>query len=293
MKTDTSTQFAEFADAIKLKQTQVERIESARTSLTKLLKESYDLSEDDVFVQGSYANNTAVRPVEGGEYDIDIVVVSADSEEGATEAIHDLFEKLEDSRYKDMIMERKPCVRVTHADEVIGGFHVDVIPLRVSTSDEHDAPYEAPRKGSGWHGTAPGEYTDWCSGQGERFQRTVMMFKRWRDEQQDVRKAVKSIVLQVLISEYMPADIDDDARRVAVTFAGMHEELKDLESAPEVLNPVLESEDLAARWSDTDLLNFKTELESAAELASEADEADTLVCRLPGAWDQCDLILPG
>ncbi|MBI5336169.1 MAG: nucleotidyltransferase [Mycolicibacterium rufum] len=275
--TDTSEQFDQFLSAIELKQKQVDRIESARNSLTTLLKDWYDITDDEVFVQGSYANNTAVRPIEGGEYDIDIVVVSADDDDGATDAIRELFDTLEDSRYKDKIEERKPCVRVKYADEQIGGFHVDVIPLRVSSSDEHDAPYEAPRKGSGWHGTAPAEYTDWCTDQGEQFQRTVMMFKRWRDEQQDVRKAVKSIVLQVLISQYMPVGIEDDAGRVAATFVNMHDALKDLESAPEVLNPSLDSEDLAARWSDADFANFKTELEEAAEIASEASSADTLV----------------
>lgn len=275
--TGTEKQFDDFVDAIKLKQTQVDRIESARKSLTKLLKESFDLADDDVFVQGSYANDTAVRPIEGGEYDIDIVVVTADDEDSATDAIRDVFDVLEDSRYKDKIEERQPCIRVTYADEVIGGFHVDVIPLRASTSDDHDAPFEAPRKGSGWHGTAPREYTDWCSEQGELFQRTVMMMKRWRDEQQDVRNAVKSIVLQVLVSAYMPVDTIDDAERVAATFTGMHEALEDLASAPEVTNPVLESENLAARWSDSDFENFKTELESAAQLAREANEADTLV----------------
>lgn len=275
--TDTSDQFDEFLSAIELKQTQVDRIESARSSLTTLLKDSYDLTDDEVFVQGSYANNTAVRPIEGGEYDIDIVVISADDDDGATDAIRDLFNTLEDSRYKDMIEERKPCVRVKYADEEIGGFHVDVIPLRVSSSDEHDAPYEAPRKGSGWHGTAPAEYTDWCTDQGEQFQRTVMMFKRWRDEQQDVRKAIKSIVLQVLVSRHMPVDIEDDAERIAATFESMHNALEDLDSPPEVPNPSLESENLAARWGDADFANFKTELEEAAELAGEASDADTLV----------------
>jgi predicted nucleotidyltransferase len=275
--TDTANQFDGFMDAIELKQKQVDRIESARKSLAKVLKESYDLTDEEVFVQGSYANNTAVRPIEGGEYDVDIVAVSADEDDGATDAIRDLFERLEDSRYKDMIVERKPCVRVNYADEEIGSFHVDVIPLRVSHSDQHDAPYEAPRKGSGWHGTAPSEYTQWCTDQGGLFQRTVMMFKRWRDEQQDVRKSIKSIVLQVLISQCMPADIEDHAERVAATFGNMYDSLKELDSAPEVLNPVLESEDLAARWSDADFSNFKTELKEAADLAADASHAETLV----------------
>lgn len=79
--TDTANQFDGFMDSIELKQKQVDRIESARKALAKLLKESYDLTDEEVFVQGSYANNTAVRPIEGGEYDVDIVAVSADEDD--------------------------------------------------------------------------------------------------------------------------------------------------------------------------------------------------------------------
>lgn len=275
--TDTAAKFQEFLESIELKQKQVDRIESARKSLSDLLKSSYDLTDNEVFVQGSYANGTAVRPVDGGEYDIDIVAVTADENDSATDAIRDLYGTLENSRYKNMIEERKPCVRVKYVDDEIGGFHVDVVPVRISTTDETDAPYEAPRTGSGWHDTAPTEYTFWCANQGDDFRRTVRMFKRWRDEQQDVRKAVKSIVLQVLVSQYMPVGVSDDAERITTTFIEMNSALVDLDSAPEVLNPVLDTENLAARWSDTDFANFKKELKEAVEIATEATEADNLV----------------
>lgn len=275
--TDTSAQFQEFLEAIELKQKQVDRIESARKSLSDLLKRSYSLTDGEVFVQGSYANGTAVRPVQGGEYDIDIVAVTADEDDGATDAIRDLYSTLESSRYKGMIEERKPCVRITYVDDEIGGFHVDVVPVRISTTDDTDAPYEAPRKGSGWHDTAPTEYTTWCANQGDDFRRTVRMFKRWRDEQQDVRKAVKSIVLQVLVSQYIPVGISDDAERVATTFVDLNAALGDLNSAPDIFNPVLDSENLTARWSDSDFANFKKELKEASDIATEAVDAGTLV----------------
>lgn len=274
---DTSVQFQEFLEEIELKQKQVDRIESARNSLSDLLKSTYSLNDNGVFVQGSYANGTAIRPVVGGEYDIDIVAVTADEGDGATDAIRDLYGALEGSRYKNMIEERKPCVRVTYVDDEIGGFHVDVVPVRLATSTHSAAPYEAPRKASGWHDTAPTEYTVWCADQGDDFQRTVRMLKRWRDEQQDVRKAVKSIVLQVLVSQHMPVGVSDDADRIATTFIDMNAALEHLDSAPEVLNPVLDTENLAARWSDTDFANFKKELKDAAEIANEAIEADNLV----------------
>ena len=187
---DTGPQFQQFMESIELTQTQVDRIESARKSLSSELEKAFGLGGDEVFAQGSFANGTAARPVEGGQYDVDIVAATAKEEDTAADAIGNLYEALADTRYKEMIEERKPCVRVTYADDYIGGFHVDVVPVRVSSGDT-GAPHEAPRKGSGWHPTAPSEYTAWCANGGEDFRRTVRMFKRWRDEQQDVRKAVK------------------------------------------------------------------------------------------------------
>jgi hypothetical protein len=274
---DTGPQFQQFMESIELTQTQVDRIESARKSLSSELEKAFGLRGEEVFAQGSFANGTAVRPVEGGQYDVDIVAATANDGDTAAGAIGDLYEALAHTRYKDMIEERKPCVRVTYSDDYIGGFHVDVVPVRVSASDDSDAPYEAPRKGSGWHPTAPAEYTEWCANSGEDFRRTVRMFKRWRDEQQDVRKAVKSVVLQVLVSHCMPTEVTDDAERLAATFAEMHALLRELEVPPRVANPVLEPEDLAARWSDSDFANFKNELKYAADLATEAIDADNLV----------------
>ena len=72
-------------------------------------------------------------------------------------------------------------------------------------------------------------------------------------------------------------EVADDAERVAATFTEMNALLGELETPPRVPNPALESEDLAARWSDSDFANFKNELRYAADLATEAIDADNLV----------------
>jgi hypothetical protein len=102
------------------------------------------------------------------------------------------------------------------------------------------------------------------------------MLKRWRDEQQEVRKAIKSIVLQVLIASHMP-DIPDDDERISETLANLHAALDPLATAPPVWNPVLPDEDLAARWDDTAFRNFKRELSEAVELSQKALSTNDIV----------------
>lgn len=270
MSIDTSAEFGRFHSNISLTETQVGRIESARTTLKKYLIDEFDLTSQDVILQGSYANGTAIKPLSGGEYDVDIVVVSATFSDTADEALIELARTLKSNgNYKDKVREKKPCIRLEYADDHIGGFHVDVVPTRPSTDAE--APLDAPRRGEGWHPTAPEEYTTWCANQGEAFLRTVQFLKRWRDEQQDVRHGIKSIVLQVLIASHL-GNADDDAERIFLTFSNLHEYLKDFSAPPAVYNPALSGENLARRWDQESFDDFKKALEAAVEISKIAVE---------------------
>lgn len=272
---DIQSHFDTFLDEISLGQTQVDRIVSASNTLRNFLTEHYGLSDADVFLQGSYANGTAVKPVEGGDYDVDIVCVSASADDTAPGAIQDLYDALDSNgRYSGKLTSKQPCVRIQYADDAIGSFHVDVVPARIGQSD---GPLDAPRKATGWHATAPNEYTSWCERQGVHFRQIVQMLKRWRDEHQGVRSAIKSIVLQVLIAEHMPQIAVNDADWIAQTILNMNDALQPLNSPPEVWNPVLPSENLAARWTNEAFTDFKRELAEAADLITKATETDDLV----------------
>lgn len=271
---DLQFQFDAFHDAITLEKSQNDRIDSAFGSLRTFLCEQYDVDQEAVFVQGSCANGTAVVPAdpEAGEYDVDAVLVLPDRNVSSNEALDNLRAALESSnRYRSRITLKKPCIRLQYADDEIGGFHVDVVPVRTASSSS-DAPLEAPRRDEGWHETAPAEYTTWCLNQGELFQRTVKMLKRWRDENQDVRGAIKSIVLQVLVSRCMSPD-ESDALRIATTFTELQQFLQ-APQPPEIPNPVLASENLSARWTQAAFDSFRQEVAKAEAAARRAIDAD-------------------
>jgi hypothetical protein len=188
----------------------------------------------------------------------------------ADEALERLEDALrEDGDYKKRLEPKKPCVRLRYAGDNEGHFHVDIVPART-----RNATLEIPVRGDGWHETNPKGYTEWCVARGERFHRTVRMMKRWRDENQDERRGVKSIVLQVLIAERL-AD-GPDASSLTQTFEAIHETLDQTpQSPPAVINPSLKSENLAERWPDEHYKAFRREVEEAASLARRAlDETD-------------------
>jgi hypothetical protein len=271
---DLSAFFRRFDENISLERPQTDRMDSAADTVAEFLRSKLALNSKAVFLQGSYVNNTAIEPVEGGEYDVDIVAICVDRTTDADVAIKDLEALfMSDGRFAPRVVPKKPCVRLEYAEDAVGSFHVDVVPVRQTSTYP---PLEAPRKAEGWHGTAPAEYTQWCTNQGADYVKTVKALKRWRDEQQPVRAAVKSVVLQVLTSQHMPAIIDDSARLVA-TFANMYRALAPLSSAPIVTNPVLSSENLAARWTDESFRNFVQELKEAVKITERVGAAMDLV----------------
>lgn len=268
--------FDTFHDRVSLGAKPRAKIESATTGVANHLTGAYQLPAGGVFLQGSYPNGTAVEPAAGnGDYDADLVAVCASADAPPDDALKELEDVLcENATYAQLIEKagsrKKPCVRLQYADDEVGGFHVDVVPARGSTSADPDARLEVPRRSDGWYDTAPIGYTQWCASQGERFARTVRMLKRWRQVHQPARQNIKSIVLQVLAANAVGTQASD-----AVALAYTLEAIKAVldgspDGAPRIENPVLPSEDLGARWTLDAYRNFRKELDEAVVLASAA-----------------------
>lgn len=253
-----------------------QKIESASTGLIKHLTAVYVLSATRVFLQGSYPNDTAIEPEDSdeGEYDADLVCIGARPGMSPDQALDDLEATLaQNATYAELIQKegsrKKPCVRLRYADDEVGGFHVDVVPARDSSSPDAQAPLEVPRRGEDWHDTAPSEYTQWCRDQGPRFARTVKMLKRWREHHQPARLSIKSIVLQVLAANNLGTPRSDGEALVA-TLEAIKRVLAESSAPPRVENPVLSAENLAARWEREPYQDFRRELAEAVSLARRA-----------------------
>jgi hypothetical protein len=281
MVVDLSPYFDQFIENVSLGDPQVPRMDRAVETVTDFLRNSYGIGDQEVSLQGSYPNGTAVEPIEGGEYDVDIVAVCVAPGVTCNSALNDLEKRFKaDGRFEGRVKRKKPCVRLEYAEDDVGHFHIDVVPTRIS--QQVDCPLEAPRRDDAWHGTAPIEYTDWCLQQGPHYARTVKAMKRWRDEHQSVRTAIKSIVLQVLIAQFM-SQVADDGQRLAWTMRSLYEDLKDLADPPVVRNPVLPTEDLAVRWTRESFRNFVGELAEAVEWADMANQSNDYV-EAADAW---------
>lgn len=260
--------FEEFHEAICLTQTQRDRLDSAQRGVSTTLIRELGVAEDAIRLQGSYATGTTIRPLDGDEFDIDLVIRDcARDGESSTTALQRVLRAIERNEvYKNKAELRNPCVRIAYADSTVGKMHVDVVPLRTSTEPPEFS--DAPHQVHGWHATAPGSFAEWVGQQPMHYCRTLRMLKSWRDEAEGVRDSVSSIILQVLIARSFVGG-SDDAERIAATLKAMRAVLPD-DEVPRVENPVLQSEDLARNWKLPDYRLFLSMLEEACDMATSA-----------------------
>lgn len=289
--------FTEFFGTIRLPRLSDERVQRAFTVLHAFLTAKYGLAAHEVFIQGSYANGTAIKPADPkGEYDIDIVVAGETGDESPEQAISHLRRLLgADGRFGDRLEPDKPgrpCVRLRYADDHGGGFHIDVVPARQVVPLREawafpypvdSAPLDVPMRGrEGWRGTAPREYTQWCEDRGRRVRRTVRELKRWRDEH---AAPIASILLQVLVGTHHPAGDMADGQAILRTLLAMQATVAASNEIPVINSPVLLSENLADRWTQKDYESFKQTLAGAVEIAERAVNA-TDVRETHEAWQE-------
>ena len=170
MNTDLATYFDQFLTNISLGKIQLKKMDVAAGAIERFLIASYGLNAQQVFVQVSCTqNNTVVKPIKDGEYDIDVVAICCNTRITSDDALNDLQNRLSaNSNYAQRIEPRNSCIRLHYAEDNVGLFHLDVTPLRDLTDSTS---LEAPRKSEQWKPTAPAEYRDWCMNQGELFRK--------------------------------------------------------------------------------------------------------------------------
>lgn len=258
--------FESFLDAVRLPASIDERLEAALRAMDEVLVDDGPCTR--LVPQGSWPAGTAVRPINTeGEYDLDLVAILDEPPDDHLDAIAAVEDRLaEHGTYADRLVSGKPCVRLDYADDM----HVDIVAARDTEQGR-----EIALRQQGWKKCTSQDFVEWCLQQGEAFQPTVLVVKRWRDLASSEKRKVNSTTLQALIGEQL-ASATGDARRLTETLENLDRYLQGFpDEPPKVANPVDPSEDLAERWPAGHYRSFRSHVATAAGKAREAlDEAD-------------------
>lgn len=265
------SEFSDFIGDISLSKTQKDRIDSAVGSLTKYLQDYFNVDDSNIFLQGSVATETVVRPCDkDGEYDVDMVIIIGYKGSDPLELLGFVENALKaNDTYKDKVVEGadRPCVRLQYADESSAKFHVDIVPAR----EGEYSPLQIPTRDGKWKDTAPKEYVDWSLSHPDDYRDLVKAFKRWRDVHEI---DIPSIVLQVVVADaYEQLTSTSFTELVADCFSKMHDRFSTEVSIPVIANPVID-ENLAEKVEDDDFDNFQEKIAEAFESSQAASAED-------------------
>lgn len=286
-----SRHFQKFHSNIKLKSDRVSRIQSAYASLRSFVQTDDPLKSrlHEMFLQGSYCNHTAIRPVTG-YFDVDVVMAIDATNYGniltspfnPSAILKWVADRLrENPSYGSnniSVRQKNRCIRVNYA----GDFHLDIVPAH-SDGNTHLGVYIPNRSEDEWVMSHPKGYSEWCYQTNERtngrFTRTAKMMKWWVSNKFDDKRAPKSILLQALLGESMPANPSSDAEALANALGCMDLWLQnqwpaDMFGPPTVSNPAFGRENLARDWVHDDYLLFKKRIHTAAGKACQAYQED-------------------
>lgn len=249
------TSFEQFLANIVLTESQANRIDDALTSISTLFLEEFE-GDVEIYVQGSFATNTTVKPltdaqsVHGpGEFDIDIVLEKKNWKDAVTAL--EIIEKtlLENTSYSSKVSSTKKqsCVRLEYApNEATGvGFHVDIVPI----IHEFGSRRVAIRNGNIWKISDSIKLIEWTKtkqGQLPYLTASILMLKRLRDMAR-LTEDITSIVLFSLLDECYAQqstyadDLTDCIKKINNKLSVGIDNLN-------ITNPVNKEEDLVGKW---------------------------------------------
>jgi hypothetical protein len=299
-----SAQFATFNERIKLDLTRRNRIDSAISAFVSFCREDEQLSvamSENPFLQGSVHTKTAIKPLTGDEFDVDVIYPFSlwkfQNAPPSPKGIIDWFiSRLKNRQfYAERLIPKNRCARINYA----GDFHLDIIPSTREVA-EHQ-PYAVPARDLGsWITNDPRGFAEWVqtrdvrsggidtNGDG-RFVRCIRMMKRWRDQFFGEQSAVSSILLVTILGKHDPTvktyspplqnslfpQYQTDAAYLYDMLCLTYSCLQGRIHQSTFHHPTIQDEDLARGWDETYLRLFLERLQKCIDHIQKGIYAQT------------------
>lgn len=146
-------------ETVNINQTRLDKLDQRVSSIKSFVKDSdWEPRVFSFIEQGSWAHDTIIKPVDGDEFDADLLVkvapVSGWSAAQYVKSLGKIFQ--ESTRYSDMTVVYDYCVTITYADDC----KIDIAPL--VTDREFQGVLEVCNRREGrFEESQPIEYTRW------------------------------------------------------------------------------------------------------------------------------------
>ncbi|WP_137387890.1 SMODS domain-containing nucleotidyltransferase [Rhodoligotrophos defluvii] len=270
------------SDTVNLNQTRIALLEDRAETIKSFLRASdWEPTISTFIEQGSWAHDTIIRPVDGGEFDADLLVrIRSVDGWSAAQYVKELGRVfLESGRYSDKTVVYDYCVTITYADDC----KIDIAPLVMDR--EYQGTLEVcDKRNDKFDESQPIEYTRWIrekngySGNNS-FRKATRLIKYIRDIKK--RFSCQSVLLTTLIGhriEWFDKDSNafaDTPSALQIIMGRLDDWLQARPNKPVVSNPSLPAEDFADLWNDTQYANFRNFVNKYRKWIDEAIDAET------------------
>jgi hypothetical protein len=266
-------------DTVNLNQSRIELLEESVSAIKDFIRQSEWKPRIRTFEeQGSWAHETIIKPVAGGEFDADLLVI-VDSVEGwsAADYVKKLGETFSGSlTYKDKTKVWDYCVTINYA----GDRKIDIAPCVKSRLWEGSLEV-CNRSTDKFVRTEPVQYTDWMKQRnsysgGNSFRKVTRLLKYMRDIKSTF--TCPSVLLTTLLGyrvDWYDKDTDDfaDVPTTLRTLVGRLDDwLQSRPTKPAITNPKLSEEDFAESWTQAQYANFRNFINKYRQWIDEAYE---------------------
>jgi hypothetical protein len=274
-------QFTEFLrSTVNLNQSRIDDLDGSVEALTNFVRQcEWGPTILGFEEQGSWAHETIIKPVDGGEFDADLLVrVSPVDGWSASDYVSRLGEAFAGSGvYGEKSKTWDYCVTITYA----GDRKVDIAPLVVGR--RYDGSLEVCNRRGGFERSEPTAYTAWLKEKNtysgsNSFRKVTRLIKYLRDIK--CTFTCSSVLLTTLLGNQINwndqgSDAFSDVPTTLRTVMGRLDDwLQGRPWKPQVPNPKLQTEDFAAGWTDAQYENFRNVIHRYRGWIDEAYLAD-------------------
>ena len=221
--------------------------------------------------QGSYALDTIIKPVRGGEFDADILLFMKHARsKRAPDYIDEIYACLHGNPdLADKLRKKTRCVTVKYA----GDFSLDVVPC-IAQGDQRRICNRESEQFEPTDGTGYREWfnvkTDVTNG---HLKGTVRLLKYLRDHKDNFE--VPSVLLTTLVGHSV--HVNERGKRfnnlpdtLQTVSRRMNAFLQSVPRRPRLRNPALRSERFDRHWNDNDFRNFLEKFKAYNDLINDA-----------------------
>jgi hypothetical protein len=271
-------------DTVNLNQTRLDGLEASVTALKAFLRQQdWGVRVRGFEGQGSWAHQTIIKPVDGGEFDADLLVmvdpVKAWTAKDYIAALYAVFRNSD--TYKDKVQRSSHCVTITYA----GDRKVDIAPCVIERLAK--GTYEVcNRITDAFERSEPIAYTEWMKEQNgysgsNSFRKVTRLLKYLRDIK--TRFTCPSVLLTTLIGYQInfwdkgTAAFEDTPTTLKTIIGRLDDWLQYNSTKPAITNPKLPSEDFAAKLTDDQYSTFRSMIHKYRGWVDEAFDAKTRV----------------